>query len=54
MRELPVAFIAYDLLECDGRDIRGEPQRERRARLENLVERTLLPPKPAASDCPSA
>ncbi len=41
MRELPVAFIAYDLLECDGRDIRGEPQRERRARLETLVERTL-------------
>ncbi|HKN30260.1 MAG TPA: ATP-dependent DNA ligase [Roseiarcus sp.] len=41
MRELPAAFIAYDLLECEGRDIRGEPQRERRARLENLVERTL-------------
>ncbi|HZZ62115.1 MAG TPA: ATP-dependent DNA ligase [Roseiarcus sp.] len=41
MRELPVAFIAYDLLEIDGRDIRGEPQRERRARLESLIERTL-------------
>ena len=41
MRELPVAFIAYDLLECDGLDIRGEPQRQRRARLESLVERTL-------------
>ncbi len=39
MRELPAAFIAYDLLECEGRDIRGEPQRERRARLEGLVER---------------
>jgi ATP-dependent DNA ligase len=41
LRELPVAFIAYDLLESEGRDIRGEPQRERRARLESLVERTL-------------
>ncbi len=41
MRELPAAFIAYDLLEWEGRDIRGEPQRERRARLEDLVERTL-------------
>ncbi len=41
MRELPAAFIAYDLLESDGQDIRGEPQRERRARLEHLVERTL-------------
>ena len=41
MRELPAAFIAYDLLECEGRDIRGEPQRERRARLEDLVEERL-------------
>jgi DNA ligase 1 len=37
MRELPVAFIAYDLLESAGRDIRGEPQHERRALLEELV-----------------
>jgi DNA ligase 1 len=41
MRELAVAFIAYDLLECDGRDIRAEPQRERRARLERLVGHAL-------------
>jgi DNA ligase-1 len=41
MRELPVAFIAYDLLEIDGRDVRGEPQRQRRERLEVLVERTV-------------
>ena len=52
MRELPVAFIAYDLLECEGRDIRGEPQRERRARLEGLVERTLGSARErAASGC---
>jgi DNA ligase 1 len=36
-RQLPVAFIAYDLLEYDGRDIRAEPQHQRRARLERLV-----------------
>ena len=41
MRELPPTFIAHDLLESDGQDVRGEPQRERRARLEHLVERTL-------------
>jgi ATP-dependent DNA ligase len=39
MRELPVAFIAYDLLESEGRDIRAEPQHQRRARLEELVHR---------------
>ena len=36
MRELPVAFIAYDLLEHAGGDIRALPQRERRAALESL------------------
>jgi DNA ligase-1 len=37
MRELPVAFIAYDLIESEGRDIRGKPLHERRALLEQLV-----------------
>jgi DNA ligase-1 len=38
MRELRVVFIAYDLLELDGRDMRALPQRERRAALERLVQ----------------
>ena len=38
LRDLPVAFIAYDLLESDGRDLRAEPQGERRAKLERLVD----------------
>ena len=38
---LPVAFIAYDLLEAGGRDLRETPQSERRAALETLVERLL-------------
>ena len=39
LRELPVAFIAYDLIEAQGRDLRAEPQHVRRALLEALVDR---------------
>ncbi|MFO1126004.1 MAG: ATP-dependent DNA ligase [Methylocystis sp.] len=39
LRERPVALIAYDLLEKDGRDLREKPQRERRALLEDVVLR---------------
>jgi DNA ligase-1 len=35
--DAPAAFIAYDLLELDGRDLRGEPLEARRDRLANLV-----------------
>jgi len=45
MRELPVAFIAYDLLESEGRDIRAEPQHVRRALLEELVHRLFAEAK---------
>jgi DNA ligase-1 len=41
LSELPVVLIAYDLLELDGHDLRGEPQRERREKLEALVGATL-------------
>ena len=41
--ELPAVLVAYDLLELDGADLRGLPQRERRARLEQLVARLDLP-----------
>ncbi len=37
LAELPVAFLAYDLLEADGEDIRAWPQWQRRERLEALV-----------------
>ena len=33
-RETPAAFVAFDLLAVDGRDIRDLPQAERRHRLE--------------------
>ena len=37
LREAPVAFMAYDLLEANGEDMRLRPQRERRAALEQLA-----------------
>lgn len=36
-REVPVTFMAYDLLEAEGTDIRPHPLSERRARLEAVV-----------------
>ena len=46
LEQAPVRFMAYDLLEQDGRDVRALPQRERRARLEALLAATqfLLSP----------
>jgi DNA ligase-1 len=42
LEDVPVRFIAFDLLEGDGQDIRSLPLRERRARLEKQLEG--LPP----------
>ena len=43
--DAPAVFIAYDLLEYDGIDLREQPQGERRARLVKLVT-TLLDESP--------
>ena len=37
LKDAPVAFLAYDLLEEEGDDLRQQPQAERRARLEAIV-----------------
>jgi DNA ligase-1 len=37
LRDAPVAFVTYDLLEADGADWRARPLSERRARLEAIV-----------------
>ena len=37
LRELPVVLLAYDLLEWQGRDLRTQPQVERRALLDALL-----------------
>lgn len=38
LRECPAAFVAYDLLEQGGRDLRPEPLGRRRAALEELLQ----------------
>jgi DNA ligase 1 len=37
LAEVPVVLVAFDLLEAEGRDIRGEPLECRRAQLERLA-----------------
>jgi DNA ligase-1 len=39
LQEAPVGFIAYDILEYEGKDIRSLSQEERRAILENIHKR---------------
>ncbi|MCU0262415.1 MAG: ATP-dependent DNA ligase [Candidatus Nanopelagicales bacterium] len=36
-RDLPTSFVAFDLLGLDGRDLRGDPSRARRAMLEQAL-----------------
>ena len=43
LREHPVALVAYDLLEAQGRDIRARPQTERRAALSSLITACFEP-----------
>jgi DNA ligase-1 len=38
IRETPVVFMAYDLLELEGRDIRSESLKVRRAALEGVID----------------
>ncbi|WP_290871186.1 ATP-dependent DNA ligase [Aquabacterium sp.] len=37
LRDVPCAFVAYDLLEWQGQDLRAHPQRERRRLLDEVV-----------------
>jgi DNA ligase 1 len=49
LADAPVTFMAYDLLEQDGQDIRELAQGERRARLERLLEGTRCKLSPIES-----
>jgi ATP-dependent DNA ligase len=40
---MPSSFVAFDLLAAGGRDLRAEPQHERRARLERLLQHAVPP-----------
>jgi ATP-dependent DNA ligase len=42
-KETPASFVGFDLLAVDGRDMRGAPQRDRRAALEKLFSRVAPP-----------
>jgi ATP-dependent DNA ligase len=42
-KETPAAFVGFDLLALDGRDLRGATQRERRVLLEQLLARVKPP-----------
>jgi DNA ligase-1 len=51
LQDAPVVFLAYDLIEQDGVDLRALPFAERRAQLEKLVEvseRLLVSPEVSA------
>jgi len=50
LAEAPVTFMAYDLLELGGTDVRPLPQRERRERLEALLEGTAFQLSPVERD----
>jgi len=55
LAEAPVALLAYDLLEEDGADLRGLPQRARRERLETFTAAhgVRLSPRVQAADWPA-
>ena len=42
LREIPAFFMAYDLLECNGQDVRTEPLSQRRQRLTDVLKKTDL------------
>jgi DNA ligase-1 len=46
LADAPVSFMAYDLLELDGSDVRHLPQRARRALLEQALADSPLPLSP--------
>ncbi len=50
LQAAPVALMAYDLLELDGKDIRDYPMRERRAALEGLLTPGALDELPSCRE----
>jgi DNA ligase-1 len=42
LQDTPVHFIAYDMLECNGADLRHLPFRERRQQLEDLISKNAI------------
>lgn len=46
LADAPVTFMAYDVLEWQGADVRAMPQRERRVLLEGIVAGSAMPISP--------
>ena len=42
LADAPVVFVAYDLLQLGGADLRAQPQRQRRAQLQALLQQSPL------------
>ncbi len=53
-RDVPVVFMAYDVLEHQGEDIRARPLHQRRAILRSIIEaaQSAAPPAATSSDAP--
>jgi DNA ligase-1 len=51
LAQAPLRFVAYDLLEHEGQDLRGLPQQVRRERLCALLARADLPALPEGTPC---
>ncbi|WP_312451553.1 ATP-dependent DNA ligase [Comamonas sp.] len=43
MQTVPARILFYDLLECDGEDLRAQPLAQRRAKLEQVIQHADLP-----------
>ena len=54
LQEVPARFVAYDLLEVQGVDIRHLPLRERRERLTRLLEQVAAPVLSVSPAVPAA
>ncbi len=52
LAEIPCVFVAYDLLEAEGEDLRGEPLMHRRELLEQLVPDSFADAIDAAGSAP--
>ena len=54
LQDIPARFIAYDLLELQGQDLRAEPLRRRRSELIALLAQLALPVLKLSAEIPAA
>lgn len=54
LQDIPARFIAYDLLEIRGEDLRGQPLRERRGELTALLSQLAQPIFRLSAEIPAA